>query len=86
MLTNKGQGVRKGGQGFGIPGRLADRKGLLIQRMLSKKGDRRKESQEGRSGTQHGQMGSHLMERHVNRPAHDKPCQDLNRVSVLVGT
>lgn len=91
MLTNERQRVRKGRQGFGIPGRLTGRKGLLSQPLMSKKGDKRKESQESRRGAQHGQIrplalgldaqrGAHLMKGHVTRPTHDKPCQDLNRV------
>ncbi len=97
MLTNERQRVRKGGQRFGIPGSLADRQGLLIQQLLSKNGDQRKESQQGRSGAQngqirplalrlHAQMGAHFMKSDFHRPTHDKPLQDLKRFSVLIGT
>src|SRR5712692_5435047 len=97
MLTNERQRIRKGRQGFGIPGSLTGRKGLLTQQLLSKNGDQRKESQEGRCGAQngqirplalrlHAQMGAHLMKGDFDRPTHDKPCQDLNRVGLLVGT
>ena len=97
LQTNEGQRVRKSWQGFGIPSSLTNRKGLLTQQLMSENGDERKEAQEGRGGTQNGQirpltlrlytqMGTNLMKGHFDRPTHDKPLQDLNRVSVLIGT
>lgn len=97
MLTNEGQRVRKSGQDFGITGGVSDRKGLLAQQLMSKKGDERKESKQSRSGTQNGQVrpltlrlygldGFNLMKGHFDWPTHDKPSQDLKRVSVLIRT
>ena len=56
MLTNKRERVRKGGQRFGIPGRLANRKGLLIQQLMSKNGHERKQAQQGGSRAQNRQV------------------------------
>lgn len=56
MLTNEGQRIRKGGQGFGVPGRLTNRKRLSLQQLLSKHGDERKECQQGGSSAQDRQI------------------------------
>ena len=50
MLANESQRIRKGGQGFGIPGGLSNGKRLLTQQVMSKNGHERKESQQGRCG------------------------------------
>src|SRR5438270_1330678 len=63
---------------------------------MSKDGNARKESQQGRSGAQNSQirplalgldaqMSTHLMKGDFDRPAQDKPLHDLDSFRVLVG-
>ena len=79
MLTNEGKRIGKGRQGFGVPSRLANGKGLVPQQLLSKKSDERKECQQGGSGTQDcqirplalrldAQMSTHLMKGDLDGP------------------
>src|SRR5258708_32887534 len=56
MLTNERQRIRKGRQGFGIPGGLANRERVLIQQLMSNNGHERKQPQKSGGGTQNGQI------------------------------
>ena len=96
MLANESKRIRKGGQGFGIPGGLSNGKRLSIQELMGKQGDKRKESQQGRSRAHNrqirplalgldAQMSTHLMKGDFDRPAQDKPLHDLDSFRVLVG-
>ena len=96
MLANESKRIRKGGQGFAIPGGLSNGKRLLTQQLMSKNGHERKESQQGGSGAQDrqirplalgldAQMSTHLMKGDFDRPAQDKPLHDLDSFRVLVG-
>jgi len=96
MLTNESERIGKGRQGFAIPGRLSNRKRLAIQQVMSKDGNARKESQQGRSGAQNSQirplalgldaqMITHLMKGDFDRPAQDKPLHDLGSLCILIG-
>jgi hypothetical protein len=86
MLTNESERIRKGGQGFAIPGRLTNRKRLLTQQLMSKNGDKRKECQQGGRGAHDRQirplalrldahMSTHLMKGDFNGAiTNDKFC------------
>src|SRR5258708_34389741 len=52
MLTNERKRIGKGRQGFAIPGRLTNGKGVFTQQLLRKNGHDRKECQQGRTGAQ----------------------------------
>ncbi len=56
MLTNESERIRKGRQGFGIPGCLTNGKGVFIHQLMSKNGHERRECQQGRSGAHNGQI------------------------------
>lgn len=90
------QRLGNGWQGFRMPGSVADRERGIIHEVMSTKSDERTQPQQGRRGVHHGQirplalrldaqMGSHVMNAHLDRPAHDTPCQDLKRVSMVIG-
>src|SRR5436305_9561288 len=96
MLTNESERIGKGRQGFAIPGRLSNRKRLAIQQVMSKDGHERKECQQGRSGAQNSQirplalrldsqMITHFMKGDFDRPAQDKPRDDLGSLCILIG-
>src|SRR2546426_10285269 len=96
MLAHEGKRIGKGGQGFAIPGRLSNRKRLAIQQLMSKNGDERKECQQGRSGAHNrqirplalgldAQMSTHLMKSDFDRPAQNKPLDDVGRLCILIG-
>ncbi len=89
MLTSKRQRVRKGRQGFGIPGGLAHREWVFIEQLMGKNSHERKYPQKSGGGAHngqirplalrfHAQMRAHLMKGDFHRPTHDKPVQDLN--------
>ncbi len=97
MLANESKRIRKGGQGFAIPGRLSNGKRLLTQQLLSKNGHERKECQQGRSGAHNrqirplalgldAQMSTNLMKGDFNSPTQDKPLHDLESLCILIGT
>ncbi len=97
MLTNEGQRIGKGGQGFGIPSGLSNRKRLPLQQLLGKNGDERKQTEQSRSGAQdrqirplalglHAQMSTHFMEGDFDRPTQNKPFDDLESIGLLLGT
>jgi hypothetical protein len=52
MLTNEGERIGKRGKRFCIPGRLTNRQRLLLEQLMSKDRDQRKESEQGRGGAQ----------------------------------
>jgi hypothetical protein len=52
MLENERERIRKGRQGFGIPGSLSNGKRLLTQQLMHKNSHKRKESQQGRVAVQ----------------------------------
>jgi hypothetical protein len=86
MLTHESERIRKGRQGFAVPGRLTNGKRVLTQQLMSKNGDERKECQQGGSGAQdhhirplalgfHAQMSTHLMKSDFNGAiTNDKFC------------
>jgi len=95
MLTNEGQRIRKGWQGFGIPSRLTNRKRLSLQQLLSKHRDEGKERQQSGSGAQdrqvrplalglHPQMGPHPTRGDFDAPAQNKPLDDLVCFCLLI--
>ena len=96
MLANERQRIGKGGQGFGVPSRLADGKRLLTQQLMCEHGHERKEAQQGRGGARNGQirplplrldaqMSTHFMKGDLDRPAQDKPLEDLDSLCLLIG-
>lgn len=96
MLTNQSQGIGKGGQGFAIPSRLPNRKGLLTQQLMGKNGDEGKQAQQGRRGAQDRQirpltlgldpqMVPHFMKGDFDRPTQDKPLHDLGSLRLVIG-
>ena len=97
MLTNERKRIGKGRQGFAIPGRLTNGKGVFTQQLLRKNGHERKECQQGGSGAQNcqirplalgldAQMSTNLVKSDFNGPAQDKPLDDLERLCILIGT
>ncbi len=56
MLANESKRIRKGQQAFGVPGSLTNGKGLLIQQLLSKNGEERKDRQQGGSSVCNRQL------------------------------
>src|SRR2546421_9270787 len=97
MLTNQCKRIRKGRQGFAIPSRLTNGKGVFPQQLLRKNGHERKECQQGGSGAQNGQirplalgldaqMSTNLVKGDFNCPAQDKPLDDLESLCLLIGT
>src|SRR6266566_3282384 len=96
MLANEGERIGKGRQGFVIPSRLPHRKRVAIQQVMRKNGDERKQAQQGRSGAQdrhirplalglYPQMVPHFMKGDFDRPAQDKPLDDLGSLGMLIG-
>src|SRR5271169_6048554 len=95
VLTNKGQGIGKGRQGFVIPSGLTQRHSMPIKQLLSKECHQRKKSQQSRSGAQNSQigplslglnsqMGSDFMKGHFDLPTQDKPFDDLDWTDGLI--
>ena len=97
MLTNQRKRIGKGRQGFAIPGRLTNGKGVLTQELMSKNGHQRKECQQGGGGAQDrqirplalgldAQMSTNLVKGDFHCPAQDKPLDDLESLCLLIGT
>ncbi|HVB24858.1 MAG TPA: hypothetical protein VNG51_23170 [Ktedonobacteraceae bacterium] len=96
MLANERKRIRKGQQTFGVPGSLTNGKGLLIQQLLSKNGDERKECQQGGRSVCNrqlrplalrldAQMSTYLMKGDFQRTPQDKPLDILGRFCLLIG-
>jgi hypothetical protein len=97
MPTYQGQTVGEIRRSFVIPGRHRDRNPTILAQPQGQHRDEGKQGQQDRGRPGDGlvrllplglqvEMGADLLKRHLDRLAHDDPCQDLYRRRLQIGT